>query len=57
VSGARDEVIVVDASMLRRTIAATAVGNMMEWFDFGIFSYLAVPLGKVFFPPRAGRCS
>jgi MHS family proline/betaine transporter-like MFS transporter len=54
VSGARDEVIVVDASMLRRTIAATAVGNMMEWFDFGIFSYLAVPLGEVFFPTASG---
>jgi MHS family proline/betaine transporter-like MFS transporter len=54
VTGARDEVIVVDASMLRRTIAATAAGNMMEWFDFGIFSYLAVPLGQVFFPTASG---
>src|SRR4051812_40384505 len=41
-------------SLLRRTIAATAVGNMMEWFDFGIFSYLAVPLGEVFFPTASG---
>ncbi|MDN3353763.1 MFS transporter [Actinomadura sp. DC4] len=49
-----DAVISVDASMLRRTIAATAVGNMMEWFDFGIFSYLAVPLGEVFFPNAGG---
>jgi MHS family proline/betaine transporter-like MFS transporter len=54
VSGSPDEVIVVDVSMLRRTIAATAVGNMMEWFDFGIFSYLAVPLGQVFFPTASG---
>jgi len=54
VTGPRDAVIVVDASMLRRTIAATAVGNMMEWFDFGIFSYLAVPLGQVFFPTASG---
>ncbi|GAY77711.1 L-proline/glycine betaine transporter proP [Sporolactobacillus inulinus] len=29
---------------------ATSVGNAMEWFDFGIYSYLAVTLGKVFFP-------
>ncbi|MGI8329746.1 MFS transporter [Actinomadura scrupuli] len=41
---------VADPSMLRRTIAATALGNMMEWFDFGIFSYMAVTLGEVFFP-------
>lgn len=53
-TGSPDAVIVVDASMLRRTIAATAVGNMMEWFDFGIFSYMAVPLGQVFFPTASG---
>jgi MHS family proline/betaine transporter-like MFS transporter len=46
----RDAVIVVDRSMLRRTIAGTAVGNMMEWFDFGVYSYIAVTLGRVFFP-------
>jgi MHS family proline/betaine transporter-like MFS transporter len=54
VTAPQDAVIVVDASMLRRTIAATAVGNMMEWFDFGIFSYMAVPLGQVFFPTASG---
>jgi MHS family proline/betaine transporter-like MFS transporter len=43
-------VTVVDPSMLRRTIAGTAVGNMMEWFDFGVYSYIAVTLGRVFFP-------
>ncbi|MCW2885256.1 MAG: ral substrate transporter [Streptosporangiaceae bacterium] len=48
--GPRNVVTVVEPSMLRRTIAATAVGNMMEWFDFGIFSYMAVTLGEVFFP-------
>lgn len=42
--------VTADPSMLRRTIAATALGNMMEWFDFGIFSYMAVTLGEVFFP-------
>jgi MHS family proline/betaine transporter-like MFS transporter len=47
-------VTIVDASALRRTIAATAVGNMVEWFDFGIFSYIAVTLGKVFFPEASG---
>ncbi|MFC7395391.1 MFS transporter [Scopulibacillus cellulosilyticus] len=28
----------------------TALGNAMEWFDFGIYSYLAATMGKVFFP-------
>ena len=29
---------------------AASLGNAMEWFDFGIYSYLAVTLGHVFFP-------
>lgn len=45
-----EEVTVVDASMVRRAVVGSAVGNMMEWFDFGVYSYLAVTVGKVFFP-------
>ncbi|MFD8386445.1 glycine betaine/L-proline transporter ProP [Streptomyces sp. NPDC059679] len=44
------DVTVVDRMGLRRAVAATAVGNMMEWFDFGVYAYVAVTLGKVFFP-------
>jgi MHS family proline/betaine transporter-like MFS transporter len=53
-AGAAGPVTIVDTSTLRRTIAATAVGNMVEWFDFGVFSYIAVTLGKVFFPEASG---
>lgn len=36
---------------LRRATAAAAVGNVAEWYDFGIYSYLAgAVLGRVFFP-------
>ncbi len=35
---------------LRRAIAAAAIGNCMEWFDFGVYSYVAVIIGQVFFP-------
>ncbi|GAA4889274.1 MFS transporter [Actinomycetospora straminea] len=35
---------------LRRATAAAAVGNVAEWYDFGIYSYLAVVLSRVFFP-------
>lgn len=45
-----DDVVVVDKSMLRRAIAAAALGNGMEWFDFGVYSYLAVYISAVFFP-------
>ncbi|GLZ48817.1 MFS transporter [Actinomycetospora sp. NBRC 106375] len=36
---------------LRRATAAAAVGNVAEWYDFGIYSYLAgAVLSRVFFP-------
>ena len=46
-----DDVTVVDESMLKRAVGAAALGNGMEWFDFGVYSYLAATIGKVFFPP------
>ncbi|HLX01939.1 MAG TPA: MFS transporter, partial [Trinickia sp.] len=45
-----DDVTVVDKSLLKRAVGAMALGNAMEWFDFGVYSYIAVTLGKVFFP-------
>lgn len=36
--------------MLRKAVGAAALGNAMEWFDFGVYGYLAVTLGQVFFP-------
>ena len=45
--------LVVDEHEVKRAVGATAMGNAMEWFDFGIYSYLAVVLGKVFFPGSA----
>ncbi len=35
-----DDVTVVEESLLKRAVAAAALGNAMEWFDFGIFAYL-----------------
>ncbi|QHC21319.1 glycine betaine/L-proline transporter ProP [Streptomyces sp. GS7] len=45
-----DEVTVVDPAMVKRAVSAAALGNAMEWFDFGVYSYIAVTLGHVFFP-------
>ncbi|GAB2724858.1 glycine betaine/L-proline transporter ProP [Nocardia thraciensis] len=47
---ALQDITVVDAGMLKRAVVAASVGNCMEWFDFGVYSYLAVVIGKVFFP-------
>ncbi|MFD8388994.1 MFS transporter [Streptomyces sp. NPDC059680] len=46
----RGDVEVVEPPLLRRAVGASALGNCMEWFDFGVYSYLAATIGKVFFP-------
>ncbi|MFF2507029.1 glycine betaine/L-proline transporter ProP [Streptomyces sp. NPDC058067] len=48
--GASPEVTVTDPALVKRAVKAAALGNAMEWFDFGVYSYIAVTLGKVFFP-------
>ncbi|AKA01883.1 MFS transporter [Streptomyces noursei ZPM] len=44
------DVMVTDRPAVRRAVSAAALGNTMEWFDFGVYAYLAGTLGKVFFP-------
>ena len=41
-----------DRSRLRRVILAGGVGSAVEWFDFGVYGYLAPILGARFFPAR-----
>ncbi|MEV4501296.1 MFS transporter [Streptomyces klenkii] len=50
----RTDITVTDERTVRRAVKAAALGNAMEWFDFGIYSYLAVTLGDVFFPSGNG---
>lgn len=45
----RSDITVTDEAAVKRAVKATALGNAMEWFDFGVYSYLAVIIGKVFF--------
>lgn len=33
----------------KKTVFATGLGNAMEWFDFGLYSYLAVIISQNFF--------
>ncbi|MFI9585126.1 MFS transporter [Streptomyces sp. NPDC052236] len=46
----RSDITVTDEAAVKRAVKAASLGNAMEWFDFGIYSYLAVTLGHVFFP-------
>jgi len=50
VSLTKSPATVTDPALVRRAVKAAALGNAMEWFDFGVYSYIAVTLGKVFFP-------
>ena len=54
------DVTIIDDSKLKKAITAASLGNAMEWFDFGVYGFVAYALGKVFFPrcqpQRADDC-
>jgi MHS family proline/betaine transporter-like MFS transporter len=39
------------SKVLRRAIAASAMGNATEWFDYGVYAYATTYISQVFFPP------
>ncbi|MDL4775519.1 MULTISPECIES: MFS transporter [Thermomonosporaceae] len=45
-----------DESAVRKAVLASAMGNCIEWFDFGVFSagVMTSIIGTVFFPPGEG---
>lgn len=43
------DITVTPPGVIKRAVAAAAIGNVTEWFDFGVYSYLETPLQKVFF--------
>ncbi len=38
------------ASDSRRAVSAAVIGNVLEWYDFGVYGYVAAIIGKNFFP-------
>ncbi|CAM5389566.1 MFS transporter [Streptomyces griseomycini] len=46
----RSDITVTDERAVKRAVKAASLGNAMEWFDFGIYAYLAGTIGRVFFP-------
>jgi MHS family proline/betaine transporter-like MFS transporter len=38
------------AANTRRIIAAGAIGNVLEWYDFAVYGYFAAAIGRTFFP-------
>lgn len=45
-----NDITIIDDGKLKKAITAAALGNAMEWFDFGVYGFLAYVLGRVFFP-------
>lgn len=45
-----EDITIVDTKTVDTAVKATMLGNAMEWYDFGIYAYMAVTIGKVFFP-------
>ena len=40
----------MDSAQSRKVIAAGTIGNVLEWYDFAIYGYFAVAIGRYFFP-------
>ncbi|MFI5611891.1 MFS transporter [Amycolatopsis sp. NPDC051903] len=52
------DVQVVEPAVIKRAVGAAAIGNITEWYDFGVYGYLATTIQKVFFtdlPTSAGQ--
>jgi MFS transporter, MHS family, proline/betaine transporter len=53
----REEIRVSDPAAMRRSIAGTAIGNFMEWYDFGIYGFLATTIAQVFYPTDSSNAA
>jgi len=43
------DIPVVEGRQLRTVISAACLGNAVEWYDFSVYGFLAITLGRVFF--------
>jgi MHS family proline/betaine transporter-like MFS transporter len=39
-----------DQTQTRRAVSAAVIGNVLEWYDFAVYGYIAVILARKFFP-------
>ncbi|MGB8183224.1 MAG: MFS transporter [Stellaceae bacterium] len=45
------------ARLSSMALAAGGIGNLLEWYDFGLYGYLAPVLGRLFFPSHDAMAS
>lgn len=54
----KHRVRVADSETTHRSIKGTAIGNFMEWYDFGVYGFIATTIAQVFYPQSsAGAAS
>ncbi|AFU02624.1 MFS transporter [Nocardia brasiliensis] len=44
-----DDIVVTDPPIIRRAIGAASIGNITEWYDFGVYAYFEPTIKEVFF--------
>ncbi len=49
------DIKVIDNTKLKKAITAAALGNAMEWFDFGVYGFVAYALGRILPQCRPGH--
>jgi MHS family proline/betaine transporter-like MFS transporter len=40
-----------DQAKTRQAVSAAVIGNVLEWYDFSVYAFVAVVLSRKFFPP------
>ncbi|MDO4913065.1 MAG: MFS transporter [Bifidobacteriaceae bacterium] len=45
-----NDITVVEGGTLRKALIGSVVGNLMEWYDVGVYGYVAVIIGRLFLP-------
>lgn len=46
----RDQIQVTDPEQMRQSLKGASIGNFMEWYDFGVYGYIATALAQIFYP-------
>ena len=46
----RDQIQVTDPEVMRQSLEGASIGNFMEWYDFGVYGYIATTIAQVFYP-------
>lgn len=49
-----DEIRVGDKRATHQAVKGAAIGNLVEWYDFSLYSYTATIIAQVFFPESLG---